>query len=97
MTEPAASEADQLAAALLPAHRTVQVIEGDTEARIRLQVRFLAICASLKLPGASRGRGLARLARLIADAERTGRRREPRGQNLFRRPNLVSTTGRFYY
>ena len=76
MTEPAP---DQLAAAMLAAHRTVQVVDADPEARIRLQVRFLAICASLKLPGASRGRGMARLARLIADAERAGRRHEPGG------------------
>ena len=75
MTEPA--EADQLATALLAAHRVVQLVDADPEARIRMQVRFLAICASLKLPGASRGRGLARLARLIADAQAAGTRPEP--------------------
>lgn len=69
MTEPAP---DQLAAALLAAQRTLQVVNADPETRLRLQVRFLAICASVKLPGASRRRGLARLARLIADAERAG-------------------------
>jgi len=79
MTEPAAAEADQLAAVMLAAHRAVQVVDADPEARIRLQVRFLAICASLKLPGASRGRGLARLTRLIADVERAARRQAPGG------------------
>jgi hypothetical protein len=77
MTDPGP---DQLAEALRAAHRSLQVMEADPEARIRLQVRFLAICASLKLPGASRGRGLARLARLIADAEGAGTRSEPGGQ-----------------
>jgi len=48
--------------------------------RVRLHLRFMAICTSLKMPGANRARGAQRLDRLIADAERAagGHKREVR-------------------
>ena len=37
---------------------------------MKLHLRFMAICTSLKMPGASQVRGAQRLDRLMADAER---------------------------
>jgi hypothetical protein len=68
-SQAARSADDALALKLLVAHRMLAGLT-DPDARIRLQLRFLAICTALKLPGASKARGARRLDRLIADAER---------------------------
>jgi len=61
---------DALAERLLAVQRVLTTLSADSEARIRLNLRFMAICTSLKTPGASRTRGLRRLDQLMADAER---------------------------
>jgi ribosomal protein S7 len=66
MTEPA--EPDALAARLLAAHRVLAALQADPDQRRRLHLRFLAICASMRLPRANRARVAERLDRLIADA-----------------------------
>jgi hypothetical protein len=63
---------DILAARLLAAQRLLCALEMDSDARLRLQLRYAAICASLKLPSADPLRGAERLDRLIADAELAG-------------------------
>ncbi|HYK32796.1 MAG TPA: hypothetical protein VEV63_12575 [Streptosporangiaceae bacterium] len=60
---------DVLAEKLLAVQRHLAALNAESEVRIRLNLRFMAICASLKTPGASRIRGLRRLDRLMADAE----------------------------
>ena len=60
---------DTLAARLLAAQRMLCELDTDSDARLRLQLRYAAICTSLKLPSADRARGAERLDRLIADAE----------------------------
>ena len=60
---------DPLAARLLTARRALNAQDIDAEVRTRLHLRFMAICASLKLPAANRARGAQRLDQLIADAE----------------------------
>ncbi|HEX7993859.1 MAG TPA: hypothetical protein VF506_08045 [Streptosporangiaceae bacterium] len=60
---------DTLAARLLAAQRLLCALDLDTDVRLRLQLRYAAICTSLKLPSADRARGAERLDRLIADAE----------------------------
>lgn len=64
------TEDDELAARLLAAHRQLAALTADPEARRRLQLRLIAICTALKLPGASKARSSRRLDRLIADAKR---------------------------
>jgi hypothetical protein len=64
---------DVLAEKLLAVQRLLATLNADSDVRIRLNLRFMAICTSLKTPGASRVRGLRRLGRLMADAERAGR------------------------
>ncbi|HKR68122.1 MAG TPA: hypothetical protein VJT16_04715 [Streptosporangiaceae bacterium] len=61
---------DTLAARLLAAQRLLCSLEMDDDVRLRLQLRFAAICTSLKLPSADRDRLARRLDRLIADVER---------------------------
>ncbi len=61
---------DALAAKLLAAHKLLATLTADPEVKIRLQLRFNAICTALKLPGASKARGARRLDRLMADARR---------------------------
>lgn len=61
---------DVLAEKLLAVQRLLATLNADSDARIRLNLRFMAICSSLKTPGASRTRGLRRLNRLMAEAER---------------------------
>jgi hypothetical protein len=63
---PAAS--DPLAATLLAAQRFLSRLDVDPDVRIRLHLRYMAICTSLKMPAANRARGAERLERLIADA-----------------------------
>src|SRR5215472_6283882 len=58
---------DPLAAALLAAQRLLSRLEVDADVRIRLHLRYMAICTSLKMPAANRTRGAERLERLIAD------------------------------
>lgn len=60
---------DTLAARLLAAQRLLCTPDLDSDVRLRLQLRYAAICTSLKLPSADRFRGAERLDRLIADAE----------------------------
>jgi hypothetical protein len=60
---------DVLAEKLLAVQRLLAAFNADSEVRIRLNLRFMAICTSLKTPGSSRARGLRRLDRLMADAE----------------------------
>jgi hypothetical protein len=59
---------DVLAARLLAAHRILAALNADSDVRIRLHLRLMAICTSLKMPGASTARGIERLDRLMADA-----------------------------
>jgi hypothetical protein len=59
---------DQLAATLLAAQRLLSRLDIDPDVRIRLHLRYMAICTSLKMPAANRARGSERLERLIADA-----------------------------
>lgn len=61
--------ADPLAARLLAARRALSARDIDPDVRTRLQLRFMAICTSLKMPAADRARGAQRLDRLIADAQ----------------------------
>jgi hypothetical protein len=60
---------DTLAARLLAAQRLLCAPHMDSDVRLRLQLRYAAICTSLKLPSADRVRGAERLDRLIAEAE----------------------------
>jgi len=69
VSQDVAADGDALAERLLAAHRAVAALT-DSDVRVRLHLRFMAICTSLKLPGANRTRGAVRLDRLIADAER---------------------------
>ena len=72
-TRPDARGADPLAAKLLAAQQALCALSIDSDARIRLHLRLMAICTSLKLPGADEVRGAERLDRLMADAERSAR------------------------
>lgn len=68
--EPGAQAAgDALAARLLAAQRLLWVPGMDGDVRLKLHLRYAAICTSLKLPAADRARAAERLDRLIADAE----------------------------
>jgi len=60
---------DLLAEKLLAVQRLLAALKADSEVRIRLNLRYMAICTSLKTPGANTSRGLRRLDRLMADAE----------------------------
>ncbi len=64
---------DALAARLLAARRLLCEPGIDQDMRLRLQLRYAAICTSLKLPSADLARGAERLDRLIADAEQSRR------------------------
>jgi hypothetical protein len=61
---------DALAARLLAAQRALCTLNADPDVRMRLQLRLMAICTSLKMPAANRIRGAQRLEQLMADAER---------------------------
>ena len=61
---------DELAVRLLAAHRFLATLNVEPDVQIGLHLRFMAICSSLKMPGANRARGAERLDRFIADAER---------------------------
>ena len=78
MTKPEPQEAkpgarvvgsDLLASRLLAAQRLITTLNVDSDVRGRLQLRLMAICTALKVPGASKARGSWRLDRLIAAAE----------------------------
>jgi len=60
---------DELAAKLLAVQRVLRGLNADPEVRMKLHLRFMAICSSLKMPNADRVKGAERLDRLIADAE----------------------------
>jgi hypothetical protein len=60
---------DPLAGRLLAARRALNAPDIDPDVRARLHLRFMAICTSLKMPAANRGRLAQRLDRLIADAQ----------------------------
>jgi hypothetical protein len=66
----AQADGDALAARLLAVQRALCELDVEQEVRMRLHLRFMAICTSLKMPGASQVRGAQRLDRLMADAER---------------------------
>jgi hypothetical protein len=61
--------ARRLAAQLLAAQRLLAHLSAPPEVRIRLNLRFMAICTSLKMPGCRAAGGADRLERLMADAE----------------------------
>jgi hypothetical protein len=60
---------DALADKLLAVRRVLATLNADSDAQIQLNLRFMAICTSLKRPGADAVRGINRLDRLIADAK----------------------------
>jgi len=62
--------ADPLAAKLLAVQRLLSELDVHPDVRLRLHLRYMAICTSLKLPAADRARGVLRLDQLTADAER---------------------------
>ena len=64
---------DVLAARLLAAHRELAGLKVSPEVRSRLNLRFAAICAALKLPEASPVSCTRRLDRLLADVARAER------------------------
>jgi hypothetical protein len=78
---------DPLAGRLLAAQRAIAALQVNSDARMRLHSRLMAICAVLKVPGADRVRGARRLDRLIADADQarggnTGPRDDSQTGNL---------------
>jgi hypothetical protein len=75
--ESEATVGDALAARLLAAQRVLASLDASSDARIRLSLRFMAICTSLKLPGASRASCTRRLDRLLADAGQVQAGRAP--------------------
>ena len=62
--------ADALAAKLLAVQRLLSALDVGPDVRLRLHLRYMAICTSLKLPAASRTLGALKLDQLMADAER---------------------------
>jgi len=65
-----AAAADALAGRLLATRRVISSLNVESEVRMRLHLRLIAICAALKVPGAIEAHGARRLDRLMADAER---------------------------
>jgi hypothetical protein len=75
--------ADALAAKLLAVQRLLSELDVHPDVRLRLHLRYMAICTSLKLPAANRARGVLRLDQLTADAERArggDRQAQPQAQ-----------------
>jgi hypothetical protein len=70
---------DALAAKLLAVQRLLDELDVDPDVRLRLHVRYMAICTSLKLPTANQARMALRLDQLTADAQRA-RGGDPLGQ-----------------
>jgi hypothetical protein len=68
-SRPDVASQDLLAEKLLAVQRVLATLDPDSEVRIRLNLRFMAICTSLKMPGANAVRGIRRLDRLMADAQ----------------------------
>src|SRR5262249_18184622 len=60
---------DELAAKLLAVQCVLRGLNADPDVRMKLHLRFMAICTSLKVPKADRVKGAERLDRLVADAE----------------------------
>lgn len=71
---------DPIAERLRGLQRLLAELDIDPDARIRLHRRFLAICASLKVPGGSLDRAVRRLDRLISDVRRESHRRTGQDQ-----------------
>jgi hypothetical protein len=70
--EPAAkATGEALAARLLATHRALARLNVASDVRLRLNLRFMAICTSLKLPGANPASCASRLDRLMTDIART--------------------------
>jgi hypothetical protein len=61
---------DAVAAKLLAVQRLLAELDVDPDVRLRLHVRYMAICTSLKLPTANQARLALRLDQLTADAQR---------------------------
>jgi len=59
---------DVLADKLLAVQRLLAKLNADSEVQIRLNLRFRAICPTLKMPCANTARGINRLDKLMADA-----------------------------
>lgn len=78
------SAGDPLAAALLRAQRLLCEADVEPDVRLRLYLRYTAICTSLKVPAANRARGAERLKRLIADVTGASRGQGGRGDELRR-------------
>jgi hypothetical protein len=66
-------EPGDLAVRLLVAQRALARLDVPPEVRIKFNLRFMAICTSLKLPGASPASCARRLDRLMAEAEQAER------------------------
>jgi hypothetical protein len=80
--------ADALAAKLLAVQRLLSELDVHPDVRLRLHLRYMAICTSLKLPAANRARGVLRLDQLAADAERArGSDRQAQSQAQTERGN----------
>ncbi len=62
------SSGDALAARLRAAQQALIALDIDSETRKRLNIRFMSICTSLKVPGANVDRGMQRLDQLLTDA-----------------------------
>lgn len=62
------SSGDALAARLRTAQQALVALDIDADTRKRLNVRFMSICTSLKVPGANIDRGMQRLDQLMTDA-----------------------------
>jgi len=77
---------DELAAKLLAVQRLLRGLNADPDVRMKLHLRFMAICTSLKMPTADRIKGAMRLDRLMADAE-LARAAGWQGDPLHRRPS----------
>jgi hypothetical protein len=76
---------DELAAKLLAVQRVLRRLKADPDVRMKLHLRFMAICSSLKMPQADRLKGVQRLDRLMAEAElASGAGRQ--GDALYRPP-----------
>jgi hypothetical protein len=81
---------DELAAKLLAVQRVLRGLNAhpdiaEPDVRMRLHLRFMAICTSLKMPAADRIKGAKRLDRLMADAE-TARLASWEGDRVHRHP-----------
>ena len=68
-----AAGSDLLAARLLAAQRLITVLNADSDVRMGLQLRLMAICTAMKAPGANVASSSGRLDQLMADIEHARR------------------------